>query len=217
MPKRIWFTQQKPFGYVPLRLGLGYEVSVLDILKTEAFCPECIDTRLEYVQDVYGDVLACPKCDLEFGVDCQEETDQIERHKVVPKKFTTRTHPLNGEYIVVEGSRFNAKAKPVEPQIQFKAKPVCMIDFKSKVFLEVNTKKFFAEWDFFTTYDSENGNTIFSEYDLGFRGATFEMLKKELLRLNQKATEETLFFVNRLEPILRTHVNTRATQIGALP
>jgi len=39
------------------------------------------------------------------------------------------------------------------------------------------------------------------EKDLGVKGATFEQLRDELLRLNKKATLDTPFYVNLLEPM----------------
>ena len=143
MCKRIWFTQQKPFGYAPLRAGLG--------LIPENELPQTF---------------------------CQ-------------KIYTTRTRRLSGEYIVVEGSRF--KAKPVEPEIKFKVGISEEIDLKRGIFKKDDS---IIGWAI-----ANRGDLTFPELDLGFRGATFEQLRDELLRLNKKATIETPFYVSLLETI----------------
>lgn len=121
------------------------------------------------------------------------------RYGYCPKLFTTRLHPLSGECYVVEGSRY--KAHPVKPRIEFHASPVCLIDFRSKVFLDLDHHGFWHEWDHFTTYDNDVGHTTFAEYDIGIRGASFSDLRDTLLRLNKKATINTPFFVNKIEPL----------------
>jgi len=103
-----------------------------------------------------------------------------------PKTFTTRTHPLSGEYYVVEGSRF--KAKPVVPEIRFKVSKVANLNLHG-----VLTVRPGHEFDF--------SWKTFPENDLGLKGSTFEQLRDELLRLNPKATLDTPFFVNLLEPL----------------
>ncbi len=146
--KRIYFTQQKPFGYAPLRAGLG--------LITEEELPEML----------------CKKI------------------------YTTRTRRLSGEYIVVEGSWF--KAKPVEPEIKF------MVRKKYQLHIGIQAIRSDAifgdpEWRHTTLLDKDG--LTFPELDLGIKGATFEQLRNELLRLNKKATLETLFYVSLLETI----------------
>lgn len=143
MVKRIWFVQQKPYQYMPLRMGLGY-------------------IQAKEVYNFNGN-------DLTF----------------VPKIFTTRSHPMSGEYYVVEGSRF--KAKPVEPDIRFKATNVA----------ELNLHGVFT----FRSGSSDLSWKTFPEMDLGIRGSTFEMLRDELLRLNKKATLDTPFYVSQLDKI----------------
>ena len=147
--KRIYFSQQKPFGYAPLRAGLG--------LITEEELPQTL---------------------------CQ-------------KIYTTRTRPLSGEYIVVEGSRF--KAKPVEPEIRFKVNQTWELSLKHGLIYPWYTAKAGSVWG--GTNILEKDGLLFPELDLGFRGATFEQLRDELLRLNKKATIETPFYVSLLETI----------------
>ncbi len=106
--------------------------------------------------------------------------------ELCPKIYTTRTHPLSGEYIVVEASRF--KAKPVVPEIRFKVSKVVELNLHG-----VLTVKQGNEFDF--------SWKTFPEKDLGVKGATFEQLRDELLRLNPNATIDTPFFVNLLEKI----------------
>lgn len=144
--KRIWFTQQKPFDYRPLRAGL-----------------ELITGRELNAPGMTG---------------------------LCPKIYTTRTRQLSGEYYVVEGSRF--KAKPVEPRIEFRVTDSCKLDLRNALVIsDVGWAK--------TSILDRNGLT-FAELDLGIKGATFEQLRDELLRLNPKATIDTPFYVNRLEP-----------------
>lgn len=146
--KRIWFTQQKPFEYMPLRMGCGY-----------------IQARAIYNWEGNG-------------------------INYVPKNYTTRTHQLSGEYYVVEGSRF--KATPVKPRIEFRANVVasfCIDDVE--VYGISRLKNALPDKDGFS----------YPESDLGYAGATFEQLGDELLRLNPRATIDTLFYVNKLEPI----------------
>lgn len=141
--KRIWFVQQKPFDYLPLRAGLG--------MITEG---------------------------------------ELENHPgfsgLCPKIYTTRNRPLQGEYYVVEGSRF--KAKPVEPGIKFKVTKVAELNLHGVLTVPPNNEFEFS-WK------------TFPELDLGIKGATFEQLRNELLRLNPKATIDTPFYVNLLERI----------------
>ena len=181
--KRIWFSQQAPFGHMPLRAGLGLiteeELRMHGVFNGTA-CHEAILKTHQRTCKSLTDIGYAPEM-------------------LCPKLYTTRTHPLSGEYFVVEGSRF--KAKPVEPRIEFKVTPICLVDFKNKVFLDLNSKKFFAEWNYFTTYSPENGHTTFPEHDLGIKGVSFSNLRDELLRLNKKATIDTAFFINKLEPI----------------
>ncbi len=141
--KRIWFTQQKPFDYLPLRAGLG--------LITE-----------EELSNHHGFTGLCPKI------------------------YTTRTRPMKGEYYVVEGNRF--KAKPVEPGIKFKVTKVAELNLHGVVSVSPGN-----EFDF--------SWKTFAEQDLGYKGATLEQLRDELLRLNPKATIDTSFYVNLLERI----------------
>lgn len=106
--------------------------------------------------------------------------------KYCPKIYTTRTHPLSGEYYVVEGSRF--KAKPVVPEIRFKVSKVADLNLHGVVSFPPG-QEFDFSWK------------TFPEKDLGVKGATFEQLRDELLRLNKKATLDTPFYINYLSPI----------------
>uniref|UniRef100_A0A6H1ZRW9 Uncharacterized protein n=1 Tax=viral metagenome TaxID=1070528 RepID=A0A6H1ZRW9_9ZZZZ len=154
MSKRIWFTQQKPFDYLPLRAGLG--------LITE-----------DKLKDHPGFTGLCPKI------------------------YTTRTRPMQGEYYVVEGSRF--KAKPVEPRIEFTARCV------AKLWLHFRNGRIDTAISDFHDSISLDGDWYegytFPELDLGVKGTSFEQLRDELLRLNPKATIDSVFYVNKLEPI----------------
>ncbi len=110
-----------------------------------------------------------------------------DRYGYCPKIFTTRTHPLSGEYyVVVEGSRY--KAKPVEPEIKFKVTKVADLNLHGVISFPPG-QEFDLSWK------------TFAENDLGVKGATFEQLVTELLRLNKKATLDTPCYINRLEAI----------------
>lgn len=149
MPKRIWFTQQKSFDYIPLRMGLGY-------IKA---------------QEIYN--------------------DKGNGLTYVPKLYTTRTHPLSGEYVVVEGNRL--RAKPVIPEIRFRVSVSEELDLRRAIFKKNDS---IIGW----AIANRNGLT-FPELDLGYMGATFGDLRNELLRLNKKVTIDAPFYVNLLEPI----------------
>jgi len=108
-----------------------------------------------------------------------------------PKVYTTRTRPLEGEYYVVEGSRY--KAKPVEPRIEFQVRISEELDLRKGIFKKKDT---IVGWAI-----ADRNGLSFPELDLGIRGTTFEQLRNELLRLSPKATIDTSFYVNLLENI----------------
>jgi len=117
---------------------------------------------------------------------CKSLTDiRYSPEMLCPKIYTTRTHHLSGEYIVVEGSRF--KAKPVVPEIRFKVTKVASLNLHDGV--ATFPPMFDFSWK------------TFPEKDLGVKGAAFEQLRDELLHLNKKATLDTPFYINRLEPL----------------
>ncbi len=124
---------------------------------------------------------------------CPSLTDfEYNPEMLCPKIYTTRTRRLSGEYVVVEGSRF--RAKPVEPEIKFNVSISEELDLKRAIFKKDDN---IIGWAI-----ANRGDLTFPELDLGIKGATFEHLKNELLRLNKKATIETPFYVNLIEPIL---------------
>lgn len=116
--------------------------------------------------------------------------------KYCPKLYTTRTHPLSGEYVVVEGSRF--KAKPVEPRIEFISHPIYKFNLEMGWLFSISGCCLDADLKDNLLFD---GKYRFPELDLGIKGATFEQLGDELLRLNPKATIGTPFYVSKLEPV----------------
>lgn len=146
--KRIWFVQQKPLNYAPLRAGLGY----IPISKLPS--------------------------------------------NLTLKIYTSRLKPLSGEYYVVEGSRF--KAKPVEPQIKFQVKHSWKLCLQRQAIVIPDEDDGFV-W--FPTSYLKHGGLRFTELDLGIKGSLFSDLRNILLRLNPKATIDSVFYVNRLEPI----------------
>lgn len=159
--KRIWFTQQKAFNYIPLRMGLGY---------------------LSHIE-------AAP--DYNYG--------HPQDRQLCPKIFTTRTHRLKGEYYVVEGSRY--KARPVKPRIEFRVRSVYELNLRDGTVKDQFGLVFpVSEFRQFVI-NGRRFDYTFPELDLGIKGATFEELKKELLRLNPRASEDTTFYVHLLEPL----------------
>jgi hypothetical protein len=177
LAKRIWFVQQQPFRYMPLKVGLGLatpeEMRMYAVFNGSAV--------KEALLDIYQR-------------DCKSLTDmRYNPEMLCPKIYTTRTRPLSGEYYVVEGSRM--KATRVEPEIRFKVSQTCKLDLRG--YIENATIGTRTLWSKHTILD-RNGLT-FAELDLGIKHASFEMLRSELLRLNKKATIDTPFFVSLLE------------------
>lgn len=115
-----------------------------------------------------------------------------------PKLYTTRTHCLSGEYIVVEGSRF--KAKPVEPRIEFRVTSTCRLNLAEGLVCPIHNGK--PDYENWAAVEILNKNNLtFAELDLGIKGAAYGHLRDELLRLNPKATIDTPFYVNLLEAL----------------
>ena len=108
-----------------------------------------------------------------------------------PKIYTTRTRRMSGEYQVVRGSRF--KAKPLDPPIQFKVVESFEIDFGTESLLCCGDSLHLS-------YLNTLGYTL-AELDIGIDGTTTKKLHSELLRLNKKATADTTFYINKLEPL----------------
>lgn len=124
-----------------------------------------------------------------------------------PKVFTTRLNQLHFDsvnprlspvYEVVHGDRYHAKA--VDPAIKFKVERTYTLFLKqgaiwSSTPLKGVPDKYSTTWD----YLNKDGYT-FPELDLGFNGATWDMLVKTLLELNKKATIDSQFVVHVLVP-----------------
>jgi hypothetical protein len=181
VPHRIWFVQQKPFGYAPLRAGLKL-ITDEDMREYGIF----------YGSEVKDVILkmhprSCPSL-TDFGYNPDMLCEKI---------YTTRTRRLSGEYIVVEGSRF--KAKPVEPRIEFQVNKTWELSLKHSLIYPWHTMITGSVWG--GTQILEKDGLTFPELDLGIKKVTFEQLRDELLRLNKKATIETPFYVNLLEPV----------------
>ena len=113
------------------------------------------------------------------------------RPVLCPKIYTTRTRRMSGEYQVVRGSRF--KSKPLDPPIQFRVEECYEIDFNTSL-LMVGGSAVHASC-------LNSSEFTFAELDLGIEGTTTKKLHDELLRLNKKATVDTTFYINKLEPI----------------
>lgn len=191
MRKRVWFVQQKPFGHMPLRAGLG--LCTLEDLRERGifYGTEAKEAILKTHQQTCGSL-----SDIGYRPEL-----------LCPKIFTTRTHRLKGKYQVVEGSRF--KARPVEPAIRFTVNETWELDLRRAIVKLPDDR--IAGWGWLDSGQMQAefgpdrmGNLAFTNYtfpeiDLGFKGASFEMLRAELLRLNPKATIDTPFYVSWLE------------------
>ena len=135
-----------------------------------------------------------------LGIITEEELKEYESHRndhslfralsLCPKIYTTRTRPMAGEYHVVRGSRF--KAVPLDPPIEFQVKssvPFNLRDLSIPMVIDV------------TGPPGLHKKYTIPELDLGVVGTTAEMLREELLKSYKKATIDTLFYINKLEPI----------------
>jgi hypothetical protein len=181
MVKRIHFTQQAPYDFMPLRAGIG-------LISNE----ELREYAIFYGSEVKEAILkahqrSCPSL-TDFGY----TPDML-----CPKVYTTRTHRLSGEYIVVEGSRF--KATPVEPIIEFQVNQTWELSLKHGLIYPWHTVRAGSVWG--GTNILDRYGLTFPELDLGIKNVTFEQLRDELMRLNKKATIETPFYINKLEPL----------------
>lgn len=168
MAKRIWFSQQAPFGHMPLRVGLG--LATQEKMRMYATFNGC--KVHEAIFETYHR-------------SCKSLTSiSYTPDMLCQKLYTTRTHPLSGEYFVVEGSRF--KAQPVKPCIQFQVKKYYQLDLKNQLVFGWETEQCGNVWG--STNILDRDGLFFPELDLGFRGASFMNLRDELLRLNKNAT-----------------------------
>ncbi len=167
---------------MPLRAGLGL-ISIEELREYGIFSGSKIKDVILKMRQRY-----CPSLtDFEYNPEmlCQ-------------KIYTTRTRRLSGEYIVVEGSRFNAK--PVEPRIEFQVKRTWELSLRQGL-ISWHTMIAGIAWG--GTNILERDGLTFPELDLGIKNATFELLRDELLHLNKKATLETQFYISRLELVTK--------------
>ena len=166
MSHRIWFIQQKPLRYMPLKAGLG-------MITQE----ELREYGIFYGSEVKTELLKF------YQQRCKSLTDiDYTPEMLYPKIFTTRPHKLNGNYHVVEGSRYRDEVHPVEPEITLTAVCQGQLDLRNRT-LDSNPLLF---------PDS------FAQADLGIRNATFDDLISILLKLNKTHTIDTKFYINRL-------------------
>lgn len=114
-----------------------------------------------------------------------------------PKLYTTRTHPLSGEYYVVKGSRFKAEA--VTPRIEFRI----VNRWDAELFRGVLT----GAWDLLLPSGWKDDD-LFAELDLGIKGATLRDLALELARLNglEGSTVRRRMYIHKLGPVLRQSI-----------
>lgn len=116
MTKRIWFIQQKPFRYNPLKAGLGMITS-----------EELYEYAIFYGSEVKAELLKF------YQQKCNSLTDiEYSPTMLCPKTFTTRPHRLSGNYHVVEGSRFRNQVHSVEPEIPLTAVCRGQLDLRNR-------------------------------------------------------------------------------------
>ncbi len=170
--KRLWFVQQKPLRYMPLKAGL-------EIITEE----ELREYGIFYGSEVKTELLKFHQ------LNCKSLTDfGYNPEMLCSKIYTTRSHRLNGNYHVVEGSRFRDEVHPVDPEITLTAVCRGQLDLRART-LDGSPLLF---------------PDILAQADLGIRGATFGDLISVLLKLNNSHTIDTKFYVNRLFPLDKT-------------
>lgn len=167
----IWMNTQKDFNYHSLRWGLG--------LESEKEAKGYFYTEMTGARE-----LTCPKI-------FTTRLSQLHFNRADPRKSPV--------YNVVKGARYGAK--PLDPPIRFQVERSYTLFLKSGTIwsstpLKGVPEKYSTTWD----YLNKDGYT-FPELDLGFRGATWEMVVKTLLALNKKATVDSQFVVNVLKPV----------------
>lgn len=170
--KRLWFVTQNPLRYMPLKAGL-------EIITPEEFR----EYGIFYGSEVKAELLKF------YQQKCKSLTDiEYNPEMLYPKTFTTRSHKLNGNYHVVEGSRYRDEVHPVDPEIALTAVCKGQLDLRNRT-LDGSPLAF---------PDS------FAQADLGIRNVTFDDLISVLLKLNKSHTIDTKFYVNRLFPLDKT-------------
>ena len=118
-----------------------------------------------------------------YRQNCKSLTDiDYNPEMLYSKTFTTRPHKLNGNYHVVEGSRYRDEVHPIDPEIALTAVCRGQLDLRNRT-LDGSPLLF---------PDS------FAQADLGIRGVTFDDLISVLLKLNKSHTIDTKFYINRL-------------------
>lgn len=174
---------------MPLRAGLGL-ITETDLEEYTIFSGSKVKNELLQI----------------YQQKCKSLTDfGYKPGMLCPKLYTTRTHKLDGEYFVVEGSRFKAKA--TDPIIEFTAVLVARLNLRKMAFDGVTEGA--------VVLDNVPDINFLAEDDLGYKGFTLQDLKTELLTLNPKATEDTPFYVHRLwgiNPITDAQKYVRRTQ-----
>lgn len=168
--KRLWFTTQRPLRYMPLKAGLG-------IITAE----QLREYGVFYGSEVKAELLKFHQ------LTCKSLTD-IDYHPemLCPKLYTTRSHRLNGDYQVVEGSRYKKDdVHPVEPEIILTAVCRGQLDLRNRTIDD--SPLLFPD--------------SFAQADLGIKNATFDDLISVILKLNKNNTIDTKFYVNRLFPV----------------
>lgn len=115
--------------------------------------------------------------------------------ELCPKMYTTRLRPLKPHltYVVVRGSRYSAK--PVKPKIEFRVGMIWLLDLRNAMYSASDG----LNWATIGCLDEPSQS--FPELDLGYKDATWDDLVEKLLELNKKATLDTPFYINKLEPI----------------
>lgn len=139
---------------------------------------ELREYEIFYGSEVKAELLKLYRLNCKSSKDIEDNSEML-----CSKLFTTRPHRLNGDYRVVEGSRYDAH--PVDPEIALTS--VC----RGKLNLRDRTL---------------NGKPLlfpdqFAQADLGIKNVTFDDLVFVILNLNKKHTIDTPFYINSLFPL----------------
>lgn len=173
--KRVHFSQQHPLGYLPLRAGLGY---LPETSLTSHPCPSCASKKNKST---------CTICN---------GTGKV---NLAPKTYTTRTHALNGKYVVIGGSRF--KPFIIEPRIEFEIAKVWELNLRTAQIREHGSEWLWWEVGLLDQKDPLRPRYSFPELDIGIKGISFKTYTNILLSLNKNVTLDTIFYIHLLKPI----------------
>lgn len=170
--KRIWFVQQKPFNYMPLRAGLG--------LITAAELQE-----VSSMHELHDEIELCPKI-----YTSRKKPLKGEYYVVEGSRFKAKPVEPRIEFKVEQTWELNLSLEA----IKFGSTLTNHTLLQKKEINDFIIQKMIESFDMLEDH-------TFPELDLGYKRATFNELKEVLLGCNKGTTINTPFHINRLEPI----------------